>query len=129
MGERFPTAPRWTPRISREVARRQPVRSDGGYLRRKDVISGTEGIVDVRNTLDVIEQFADGGAPGGRVRKNVIGRQFEAVSEAVLHLHGQAVVDGAVIAAKKGKTRILVAPILVSSLLMLVTEAQPPIVS
>src|SRR5947208_8253935 len=82
----------------------------------RTVISGTEGIVNVRNTVDVIEQFADGGAPGGRVRKNVIGRQFEAVSEAVLHLHGQAVVDGAVIAAKKGKTRILVAPILVSSL-------------
>src|SRR5215469_102033 len=96
---------------------------------RRTVISRPEGIVNVRNAVDVIEQLTDGGAPGGRMRKNVIDRQFEAVGEAVLHLHGPPVVDGAVITTKKGKTRILVAPILMNSLLMLVTKAQTPIVS
>src|SRR5205085_3929788 len=42
---------------------------------------------------------------------------------------GKTVVDGAVVAAKEGKSRILITPVLVHSLLMLIADAQPPIVS
>ena len=43
------------------------------------VIAGAESVERIRHAVDVVEQFADDGAPGGGVRENVIGGQFEAI--------------------------------------------------
>ena len=62
------------------------------------------------------------------MREHVVCRQLKSFREAVLHLHGHAVVNGTIVAAKEGKSGIFVAPVLMHALLALVTHGQPPII-
>src|SRR5712691_7628104 len=57
------------------------------------VVARAKSVVDVRNAVDVIEELADGGAPGGGMSENVVGGKLEALREAVLHLEGEAIED------------------------------------
>jgi len=61
-----------------------------------------EGIERVRNTVDVIEEFADYRAPRGGVGKNIIGGEFEAIGKAMLELNRETVVAGAIVGTEKG---------------------------
>ena len=91
------------------------------------VVAGAEGVVDVRNAVDVIEELADGGAPSGGMSENVVGGELEALREAVLHLESKAIEDRAIVRTEQRKGGKLVAAVLVNALLMLVGEAEAPI--
>src|SRR6266571_912874 len=93
------------------------------------VVARAKRIVDVRNAVDVIEELADGGAPGGGMSENVVGGEFETLREAVLHLEGEAIEDGAIVGTEQGKGGKLVTAVLVNALLMLVGEAEAPIIA
>src|SRR6266478_2135583 len=93
------------------------------------VVAGAEGVVDVRNAVDVIEELADGGAPSGGMSENVVGGELEALREAVLHLESKAIEDGAIVGTEQGKGGKLVAAVLVNALLMLVRDAEAPIIA
>jgi len=43
------------------------------------VIARAESVERIRNSIDVIEEFADDGSPAGGAGKNVIGGEFEAI--------------------------------------------------
>jgi len=43
------------------------------------VIAGAESVEWIRNAVDVVEEFADDRAPGGGVRENVVGGEFETI--------------------------------------------------
>src|SRR6266571_2436397 len=91
------------------------------------VVARAKSVVDVRNTVDVIEELADRGAPGGSVSENVVGGELEALREAVLHLESEAIEDGAIVGTEQRKGGKLVAAVLVNALLMLVGDAEAPI--
>src|SRR6266704_2890321 len=91
------------------------------------VVAGTKRIVDIRNAVDVIEELADGGAPGGGMSENVVGGELEALREAVLHLENKAIEDGAIVGTEQRKGGKLVAAVLVNALLMLIGDAETPI--
>src|SRR6266581_4532507 len=91
------------------------------------VVAGAKRIVDVRNAVNVIEELADGGAPGGGMSENVVGGELETLREAMLHLESKAIEDGAIIGTEQGKGGKLVAAVLVNALLMLIGDAEAPI--
>src|SRR5882762_1668522 len=65
------------------------------------VITGAESVERIGNAVDVIEEFADDRSPGGGVRENVVGGQFEAIRETMLQLHRKIVVAGAIVGTEE----------------------------
>jgi len=101
------------------------------------MIAGTESVERIRDAVDVIEEFADDGAPGGSTCESVVGGEFEAVGKAMLELDGKTVVTGTVVGAEKGNVwRVggqrkagdeFVAAILVNALLVFIGKAEAPV--
>src|SRR5882762_2891960 len=101
------------------------------------VITGAESVERIGNAVDVIEEFADDRSPGGGVRENVVGGQFETLRETMLQLHRKTVVAGAIVGAEERniwrgswqrKTGDeFVAAVLMNALLVFVGCGDPPI--
>src|SRR6476659_8463004 len=101
------------------------------------MIARTESIQWIGHAVHIVKQFSDHRSPGGGAGQDIVSRQFETVRKAMLQLHGEPVVAGAIVSSKQRNVRrshrqseaghVFVATILVNTLLMFEADPDPPI--